>query len=353
MPDISQSQPRRGFMVYTPAELEDAEFQKPRFLDGDEYIRHPGRILVWGNPGSYKTWWTLSKVVEIAHRGARVLAMLGEGDPHTVRERLRGIAKAQGCHYRELDPNLLVSFDILWLESPEGRQFIQKVIIPCNPDVVLVDPLISYFGLDENNTEDVKKLLQVFNEEFLARGISIMLVHHGRKTGKDVASSPRGSSAFSGWADVELQFEAVREQEGVFCVRTEKRRDDRRIGDPEYMRWEARPEIAGYDLVKIGPEAVKAMQPQKFKQKPASEGPKAMATAERRIRAVEFLQQCGSAGTRIRRFAQAVNCSGTAAQRILEDLYGSNVARPIETETGTVWVLQGADYAPTSVDEKS
>lgn len=342
MADILQ--PRAGFQVYNPNEFEDADFQQPRFLDADEYIRHPGRTLVWGNPGSYKTWWTLSKIVEIAKRGARVVALLGEGDPYTVRERLRGIAKAQGVHYRELHPRLLVSFEILWLESAEGRAFLQRVIRPLCPDIVLVDPLISYFGLDENNTEDVKKLLQVCNEELLAHGISLMLVHHGRKTGKDVASSPRGSSAFSGWTDGEYQFEAVRDHEGVFCVKTEKRRDDRRITEPEYLRWEARPEIAGYDLVKIGSEELKLIKPTKFKQKKAEDSARAVTTAERRVKAVELLRLAGSAGLKPAKIKAGLSCTDSVCSKLLEDLFAAKVARPVSTAEGERWVLEDIDY---------
>jgi len=335
---------RAGFKVYSPQEYLAQNFPKPAFLDAAEYIRHPGRMLLWGAPGSYKTWWTLAKIVEVAARGARVFVCIGEGDESSVRERLCGVAKAQGIYFGDLQGRLFITHERVCLESPEGRAFLTQVVVPQGPSLVLFDPLFSYFGLDENKTADVKQLFFTLDDELLSRGISVVLVHHGRKTGKEIGSSPRGSSAFTGWADIELQLEAVRGYPGLFKVATTKRRDDRQIGDEEYVRWELREDIEGYGLRPLDAAETDRIRSELKTQRIRVTEPQDERRETKKTEIVKLLQTVGVEGLKAVDVRKTLGLSGASCKSLLDGLFAARVAQPVTRDQQTVWVL--SSFAP-------
>lgn len=335
-----------GFTFYDTHELVAANFIKRTYLDRERFIVHPGRTLVWGAPGSFKTWFTLTKIVEVAARGYRVVACIGEGDQDAVRERLLGIAKAQNHYLEDFDSQIVCMFDTLWMEGLLGAKFFEYTLATYRPNVVLIDPLISYYGGDENDVKDVKKLLKVLNESLVQRGVSVILVHHSRKSQKDAAEAPRGSGAFTGWADIEIQCEAVKKTPGVFKVEITKVRDDRKSTEPDYYRWALVDSIEGYSVTKIPEDEVpglfnKAGAPARKGSKGDDDDSRSVEenASERQTRALAFLKESGANGATKNQIRTAVKCSGATAQRLLDTLFASGVAVPTQTELGTVWRL--------------
>ncbi len=71
------------------------------------------------------------------------------------------------------------------------------------PDLLIIDPLVNFHSGDENVAKDMTKVINVLNE-FRAKGVAVVLVHHHSKGGAEKANVGhrlRGSTVLPGWYD--------------------------------------------------------------------------------------------------------------------------------------------------------
>jgi len=72
------------------------------------------------------------------------------------------------------------------------------------PKILVVDPLASFFAGDENLQHEVSPFLQGLDNIVRQFQLCLIVLHHKNKKG-----NVRGSTAWAGWADTELEFEKM------------------------------------------------------------------------------------------------------------------------------------------------
>lgn len=87
--------------------------------------------------------------------------------------------------------------------NDRSRKEIGKQLADLDPELLIVDPiapLLAAFGMDSDNNDDVRRMLNCFTElGELAGYDSNILAHH---TGHEAQGRERGASAFGDWPDV-------------------------------------------------------------------------------------------------------------------------------------------------------
>lgn len=307
---------------YNAKQLHDASFHDVHYLDYGKCIPWPARVLVWGAQSSLKTWFTLQKLVEIASGGGvagpmggtNVAAMIGEGNRKKVRERLERLAHAFGCRLPYLWSRLRVTYDRVWLESPTGAAVLNELLegrsggaddFEWTPRVLLIDPLISYFGLNENDVKDVKQLL-VRLDRLVEAGVTVMLVHHGNKGNAEGRRQIRGSTAWEAWADVVYMFD--RQEDGSTKMVQTKNRDDESLAPREY-RLVFDDELNKVELIEEPPEVKEA------------------AKSKQRDDVLVFITNQGGTGALPSQIRTATSCNGVRLKRVLDSLMAENLVR--------------------------
>ena len=138
----------------------------------------------------------------------RVLTLSLEDDRDEYRRRHKAIAEHYGLtpdDLKLLRENRKVVFDrqgtlrIAELKdnsaeaSETVREHIKTQIIQHNADVLIIDPLVSFHSIDENNTGHMQTLKSILVGLADELQISVHYVHHTRKGGENVADAMRGS----------------------------------------------------------------------------------------------------------------------------------------------------------------
>jgi hypothetical protein len=99
------------------------------------------------------------------------------------------------------------------LSTRAGRRMLQAVIDRCEPDVLIIDPLVFTFPeLIENASDSMTEALRYLTDLALDNTMAVMLIHHHGKSGK----GSRGSSVYEGWPDSDLQASFISEKNHSF-----------------------------------------------------------------------------------------------------------------------------------------
>ena len=77
-------------------------------------------------------------------------------------------------------------------------------------DVIILDPLIAFFGADENNNTHARQFINLFTRWATVENKTIMFIHHGTKN----SSQSRGASAFVDAVRLVHQVELVKNDSG-------------------------------------------------------------------------------------------------------------------------------------------
>jgi len=177
-----------------------------------------GKTIVFGAPNDYKTFTMLDLCLAYGSNGSlfqelplqkhgRGLFITVEGDAYDTRDRLSMLLRGQA----NLDPgkiDLFFGHEPIYLNTPRGIQILGEVIGDIKPGLVVLDPLRHFIpGCDENDATRVSAVCEGLNTLLRTHRFSLVVIHHAGKRG-----DMRGSSAWDGWADSEIQFIAARNQ---------------------------------------------------------------------------------------------------------------------------------------------
>jgi len=92
------------------------------------------------------------------------------------------------------------------LDSEAGKQQLYKALNAVNPDVLILDPLYKMMQGDENDSKDMRLIVNTLDEAIEAFDISVLIVHH---PGKDISRMGRGSSVLTDWVDSYIEMKRV------------------------------------------------------------------------------------------------------------------------------------------------
>jgi predicted transcriptional regulator len=94
-----------------------------------------------------------------------------------------------------------------------------------NPDVIVIDPLISFAGVDENSNNEMRRVLDHLMTICNQFNIVPIIVHHKGKIDNDSSYASRGASAITDWASsiINLTKKKV-DKQPLICVSNTKAR---------------------------------------------------------------------------------------------------------------------------------
>jgi len=78
-------------------------------------------------------------------------------------------------------------------------------------DLIILDPLIAFFGADENNNAHARKFMQLFTEWASKENKTIIFIHHSTKN----TTQSRGASAFTDAVRLVYEVSVVTDKQGI------------------------------------------------------------------------------------------------------------------------------------------
>jgi hypothetical protein len=220
-------------------------------LIGNRFTCRGGSLLIWGPTGAGKS----SLIIQFAHCMAlgrdwfgippvgplRVLYVSAEndaGDITEIRDGIRGGMGLTGEECKAVDERLHVAC----IDNKSGLAFVAtlKTILRASEyDLVIVDPLPSYFGDDLNDASAAAAWLEPMRELMHQHGCALVLVHHtpkplrgtsksGRAGNTEASYSFLGSQAFISWCRAGISLSRLTD-DGLFELRFVKRGSRKRL----------------------------------------------------------------------------------------------------------------------------
>jgi len=172
--------------------------------------------IVGGEPKCCKSFLALELAVAVASgapclrhfavpQSGRVLLYAAEDALHVVRDRLQGICAAAGCRLADLDVQVITA-PTLRLDLPDDRAALARTVAELQPRLLILDPFVRLHRIDENASGEVAPLLAYLRELQRHHALSVLLVHHARKSAASMRAGQalRGSSEFHAWGDSNL-----------------------------------------------------------------------------------------------------------------------------------------------------
>jgi KaiC/GvpD/RAD55 family RecA-like ATPase len=180
---------------------QSAERREPLGIDPIVLERGTVTFLV-AAPNVGKTWLAMALAVHAARASRSVIFLAGEG-LRQLPTRAARIASAEGIVLAEIDEairfNAPVSDGVSVLVGRDGAlDRAAEIVVAERADLVIVDPLVSFFRADENSAAEAGEFMALMRK-LAERDAAVLVLAH---TGKSMSSRGiRGSSAFEAAAD--------------------------------------------------------------------------------------------------------------------------------------------------------
>jgi hypothetical protein len=180
--------------------------------------------VIGGAPKCAKTWLGLDLALSVATGTAflgkyavpepgPVLVYLAEDALLMVRERIEGMVRHRGLDLSRVAIHVITA-PVLRLDRDLDRTRLRETVRRLQPRLLLLDPLVRLHRIDENDAGDVAELLAYFRALQREFDLSVVLVHHTRKSaagGVAAGQGLRGSSDIHAFGDSNLYLRRVRE----------------------------------------------------------------------------------------------------------------------------------------------
>lgn len=172
--------------------------------------------LIGGSPKSLKSWVGLDMAVSVAtgspclghfevRQAGAALVYLAEESLCVVRERLEHL-----CAQREMDMDMLdvhvITTPSLRLDHQIDMQRLEATVASVAPRLLLLDPFVRLHRANENDAQEVARILASLRDLQRQHQIAVVVVHHTRKNQRasQQGQTLRGSGDFHAWSDSAL-----------------------------------------------------------------------------------------------------------------------------------------------------
>ena len=172
--------------------------------------------IVGGEPKCCKSFLALDMAVSVASGApclrrfpvglkGPVLLYCAEDALHIVRSRLEGICHASAVSLHTLDLHVITS-PSLRLDQAADQSRLADTLQSLRPVLLVLDPFVRLHRIDENSSGEVAPLLAYLRDLQRRFSVSVVLVHHARKSSGHLRAGQalRGSSEFHAWGDSNL-----------------------------------------------------------------------------------------------------------------------------------------------------
>jgi hypothetical protein len=205
------SDPRAPFPVRRVHEVEPRSSERRWLVN--ELFASASVGLLGGPPKAFKTWVAAELALAVA-TGTPAFGRFAVPDPGPVlffgaedplpdlRTRFDSIARARRIDLAKV-PLLLLDIAQLRLDDASHLDRLRHTVALHKPRLLVLDPFVRLVaGLDENSARDVSAVLGALRTLQRERNVTILLVHHMRKSpAAHPAQQLRGSGDFSAWLD--------------------------------------------------------------------------------------------------------------------------------------------------------
>lgn len=184
-------------------EIKDIEVELPKFLLDNTLPIQENEINIFSaNGGSGKSYLIAYLLLELAKIGKKSFAWFSEDSLGVTKNRLLKLLNVH-THLelsnitiagKENQPLQFVERTSKKLEINEKFEKLKKELKEY--DIIVLDPLIAFFGGDENNNSEARFFMSLLNKWCEDDNKTIILIHHNNKADKDGKSTSRGASAF-------------------------------------------------------------------------------------------------------------------------------------------------------------
>jgi hypothetical protein len=229
--------PREIYRLYSVEDLVELKDDPSKWIVPN-MIPRVGRVIVYGVGSAYKSSVMFDTSIAVASGGALlermpvvrsfgpVILLSCEGSIYTNRDRLMAFMRSRNVLPSSV--RLFYGQQPLELRRDEGANALTRMVELIRPAMVVIDPLVSFFGGNENDTEQVTAFTRRLDKLIQQYEFALVIIHHANK-----ASEIRGSSALQAWTDGLIKLELTRnaeipsfpEKKDLITVRAEKQRD--------------------------------------------------------------------------------------------------------------------------------
>lgn len=184
-------------------DLKDIEIENPKFLLEKILPIQENEINIFSaNGGSGKSYLIAYLLLELAKIGKKSFAWFSEDS--------LGVSKNRLVKLVNLHPQLEINNITIVGKDNQPLQFVERTNkkLEVNDkfeklkkelkeyDIIVLDPLIAFYGGDENNNSEARYFMALLNKWCEDDKKTIILIHHNNKVDKEGNSSSRGASAF-------------------------------------------------------------------------------------------------------------------------------------------------------------
>jgi hypothetical protein len=172
--------------------------------------------VVGGTPKSLKTWLALEMAVSVAsgtpclgrfqvRRKGVSLLYLAEDQPCDVRQRLHDLCRHRSLALDALDVHVITE-PTLRLDYDTDIARLDATLAAYRPRLLLLDPFVRLHRANENDAQDVARILASLRELQRHHQTAVVVVHHSRKNQRagQHGQALRGSGDFHAWSDSAL-----------------------------------------------------------------------------------------------------------------------------------------------------
>lgn len=177
-------------------------------------IPRRGLMMVYGQSGTYKSFWMLDNAMKLAVQGYSIIYIAAEGESG-YRQRVEA-----WIHHHKIKPQTIrfVLGSVNMFDTSETDEF-ARVAEVYKPNLIVVDTLAMCSGdADENSTKDMNKIVGAAKD--LSRHFDgcISIVHHTNAEGR----VERGSKSLRNGADTVIRLSL---EDDLIVVQSQKTKD--------------------------------------------------------------------------------------------------------------------------------
>ncbi len=182
---------------------------RPREMILGPIIPEQGLAMIFAKPGIGKTFLSLSIACAVvsgkemfdgrwkAPSPRKVLFLDGEMSQVSLQERIRSISRGYGCKERDLKKLHIITPDqqehsMPDLSTQEGQSYIEEHLE--GVELLILDNLSSLCRSYKENDSDSWVLILEWLLSLRCRGISVLIIHHANKNGKQRGTSRKEDS---------------------------------------------------------------------------------------------------------------------------------------------------------------
>ena len=205
--------PQQSMEIITAADILDMQFRESPLIDG--LLDERESLLACGPSGIGKSLFTIALALALADppeaglwglfpipRAVRTVFVQSENTAKATRKRLSKIVEASPELRPALDSLFFprLSNDVRLIGNLEDVAFqdsVSRILDTTKAGLLVLDPLISYAGEDENDNRAMRRALDCLTAVCDRTGAACVLVHH---QGKGDTKTARGASAIEDWA---------------------------------------------------------------------------------------------------------------------------------------------------------